>query len=141
MVAFPMGVIAATLLVLAWSKWSGAMEDIESGDLIRVTGTLTLTDKTTNYEWSSRRSCKLIMGGTQLPISADVADAVRASPAVKARKKSNNLFTNTSGDEIAFMGTVDYAPRSSLLLSIRMANGRLVWQHSGLSSDAGTGTT
>jgi hypothetical protein len=129
--AFPVGVIAATLVALGWSTWSRAREDLRRGMIVRASGTIGLTDKTTSSEFN-RRVCTLIVGDSKLQLANAAADSVRSRSGSIKVKETRNLFAATS-DELAFAGTVEYAPRSSLVLKIHTAGGRPVWQHPGFT--------
>ncbi|TME54176.1 MAG: hypothetical protein E6I60_08095 [Chloroflexi bacterium] len=135
LIAFPVGLIAATLLVLTWSNWSRVSEDLADRKILRASGTIGLTDRTTSAESSSRRVCKLIVGETQLSITTEAADLVRSRVRVAVGKKSTSWLTDTVGDEIAFQGTVEYTARSALVVGIRTAGGGLVWEHPGLTDE------
>jgi hypothetical protein len=142
MLTVPVGVVAATFLALAWFTWSRAREDLASGMMIRASGTINLHDKTTSSDSGlSRRACKLIAGDATLAIGNAAADLIRSHVSAVTVKETSNWLTDTSGDEFAFVGTVEYAPRSSLLLSVRTAKEGIVWQHLGLAPDASARTT
>ncbi len=142
LIAFPVGLIAATLLVLAWSNWSRAGDDLAERKILRASGTLGLSDRTTSAELSSRRVCKLIVGDQQLSIATEAADLVRSRIDVAVGKKSTSaltaVLTATAGDTIAFRGTVEYTGHSALVLGIRAAGGVLVWEHPGLTAEGPT---
>jgi hypothetical protein len=108
--------------------------------LISANGTIRLTDRTTSSDLGfNRRACKLVVGDAKLAIGNAAADLVRSRAAAASVEKSKtsmlrNMLTDTSGEDLVFVGTVEYAPRSSLVLNIRTADGLPIWQHPGLPS-------
>jgi hypothetical protein len=126
------GGLAGSALVLAaaaasewlW-RWQRLERDLSAELMIQATGTLELIDGERVFSEERHRTCKLIVRGVEIGIPEDVADAIERHA---IRTKGGFLRTYWR-----FNGTVEYLPRSRVVLRVMSPAGRLVHRHPAFS--------
>jgi hypothetical protein len=129
--AIPLGVLAVPpLAAAAWSIWSRARSDATHGTIIRATGRMTILAKA-SYPDSDPGvhavSTTLIIQGIRLNVEYAAVASIWSHPgATKVIKYRDGLFSEK--ETWVFQGVVEYAPRSLIVLNIRIGDGLLMWQ-------------